>query len=219
MDGLMLDTERMARKALTRALADRGFQLDEASYLNLLGRSVGDNQAILTEMFGQELPFSQVFSQRQAYYEEDIAENGIPIKAGLLELLDFLEMNNIPKAVASSAPKWFAIHKLSHAGIDNRFQAIVCGDEVPMGKPAPDIFLEAARQIGVGPKCCVVLEDSEAGIRSAYSAGMLPILVPDLKPPSAEMNGLAHQIVPSLCEIRPIFEAFLRDGLPDPVRQ
>ena len=117
MDGLMLDTERMARRAWTGALSAHGYEMDEPSYLRLLGRTTGDVQQILHELFGPELPFVEIYRMRSANYEADIAMNGIRTRPGLLELLDFLEEKNIPKAVASSTVHWFVLHKLERAGI------------------------------------------------------------------------------------------------------
>jgi HAD superfamily hydrolase (TIGR01509 family) len=206
MDGLMLDTERMARRAWTSALSAHGYEMDEPSYLRLLGRTAGDVQQILLELFGQELPLVEIYKMRTANYEADIALNGIRTRPGLLELLDFLEEKNIPKAVASSTVNWFVLHKLERAGIDRRFSTIVSGDQVPRGKPEPDIFLEAARRLGVDPRNCVVLEDSEAGITAAHRAGMIPLMVPDLKPPTPEIRTLAYRVLPSLFEVIPVVE-------------
>ena len=214
MDGLMLDTERMARVAWKRALLERGFPLEDTSYLRLVGRTVQDAQMILTEIFGPELPFQEIFDLRQSYYEQDIEQNGIPVKDGLTDLLDFLEANQVPKAVASSTPCWFARKKLDHTGFESRFMAIVCGDMVTRGKPFPDLFLEAARQINVLPQQCVVMEDSEAGIIAAHRAGMVPLMVPDLKQPAPEVKDLAHRVLFSLTEAIPLFDEFLRCGLP-----
>lgn len=214
MDGLMLDTERMARAAWTRALAEHGYQLDDRSYLNIVGRTVRDAESVLIDLFGVDLPFKKVFEQRQAFYEADIETNGIPVKAGLIDLLDFLEANHITKAVASSTPRWFALHKLERVGIRTRFDVLVCGDEVPHGKPAPDLFVEAARQIGYPARLCVALEDSEAGIMAAHQAGALPIMIPDLKPATPEIAGLAYGVYSSLSEVIPVLDGFLTEGLP-----
>jgi beta-phosphoglucomutase-like phosphatase (HAD superfamily) len=91
---------------------------------------------------------------------------------------------------------------LQAAGLRQRLDAIVGGDEVPRGKPAPDIFLVAASHLGVPAAHCLVLEDSEAGVQAARTAGMTPILVPDLKPPTPAAQKLAHRVVPSLHEVR-----------------
>lgn len=214
MDGLMLDTERMARKAWTRALAENGYALEDADYLRIVGRTVQDAEMILKGFFGADMPFQAVFDLRQAYYEADIEANGIPLKPGLENLLAFLTIYQIPRAVASSTPGWFARHKLSVTKIDHHFQAVVCGDMVAAGKPAPDLFLEAARQIAIPPERCVVLEDSEAGILAAHAAGMTPVMIPDLKPPTPEIRGLAYRVLPSLEEVIPLMAEFSQDGLP-----
>jgi beta-phosphoglucomutase-like phosphatase (HAD superfamily) len=132
-----------------------------------------------------------------------------------MNLLAFLEINRVPRAVASSTPCWFARHKLAITKVDTLFQAIVCGDMVAAGKPAPDLFLEAARQIAIAPERCVVLEDSEAGIMAAHAAGMVPLMIPDLKKPTPEILGLVYRVLPSLNEVIPLMAEFLEKGLPD----
>lgn len=215
MDGLMLDTERMAKKAWTRALGESRYQLDDVVYLRMVGRTALDAQGVLAEVFGPDLPYQDLYSLRQAYYEEDIELNGVPIKQGLLELLDFLEEHAVPKAIASSTSSLFALRKLERAGIAHRFQTIVCGDQVSRGKPAPDLFLEAARQIGFPPDRCIVLEDSEAGIRAGHAAGAVPIMIPDLKQPEPEIYHLAYRVLPTLHEVIPLLDQFLKEGLPE----
>ena len=216
LDGLMLDTERMARAAWIRALADYGMRLDEVAYLRVVGRSTRDSetQAILEEIFNAHLFYEDLVQRRQAYYDADIAENGIVIKPGLLELLAFLEERNIPKAVASSSGIRSVIARLERVGLAGQFEVLVGGDQVINCKPAPDLFLEAARQSGIAPGLCVALEDSEAGIRAAYSAGMLPMMVPDLKQPEPEIVALAYRVLPTLADAIPVLEGFLESGLP-----
>lgn len=217
MDGLMLDTERMARAAWTQALAEHGYLLDEVNYLRMVGRNLSDAEMILRELFGMDLPFASVYKARQAHYDEDILNNGIPVKPGLFDLINFLEENNIPKAVASSTPGWFVDVKLARAGLESRFAVKVSGDQVAHGKPAPDIFLEAARRLEVPPHNCVVMEDSEAGILGASSAGMLPLMVPDLKLPAPEISALVYRVLPTLSDAIPLLKEFLQKGLPDRV--
>jgi beta-phosphoglucomutase-like phosphatase (HAD superfamily) len=91
---------------------------------------------------------------------------------------------------------------LERAGLDERFDALVCGDEAASGKPAPDIFLKAASLIGCDPGTCMVLEDSPGGILAAARAGMIPVMVPDLVQPSPETRSLCHKIFSSLSEVR-----------------
>lgn len=215
IDGLMLDSERIARVAWTRALADYGYHLAPTDYLGMIGRTVEDAHQILDGLFGTGVPFQQVFDRRQVYYEAHIDSDGLPVKPGLLDLLDFLEANQITKAVASSTPSWFARRKLEKTGLLARFSTLVCGDMIPRGKPFPDLFLEAARRIGFAPRQCLVLEDSEAGIRAACGGGMLPVMIPDIKPPSPEVAALAYRVLPSLTDVIGLTQGFLCDGLPE----
>lgn len=214
IDGLMLDSERMAVEAWRQAMSERGFILDDASVELILGLTVQDTEKVLETIFGKGWPYAEVYARRLAIYEADIETNGIPIKPGLMELLDFLEVNHICKAVASSTPCWFAKRKLARTALDARFEIVVCGDMVANGKPAPDLFLEAARQIAMPPERCVVLEDSEPGIIAAQAAGMVPVMIPDLKQPTPEIRQMAYRALPTLYEVIPLVEDFIRKGLP-----
>ncbi len=216
MDGLMLDTERVARVAWRRAMAEQGYNLDDGTYLLLVGHTDDDVEGILQAIYGEDIPVHEILTLSRQYDAQILLEDGVPIRPGLFELLDFLKLNAVPCAVASSTAHIRVMQKLKGAGILAYFQAVVCGDEVAHGKPAPDVFLEAARQMNARPQDCVALEDSEAGIRAAYSAGMLPVMVPDLKQPSADLILLAYRILPSLHEVIPLVRSFLREGLPQP---
>jgi len=88
---------------------------------------------------------------------------------------------------------------------------VVCGDEVQNGKPAPDIFLAAAKKLGAAPQRCLVFEDSDNGVKAAHRAGMTIILIPDLKQPSKEIAQLAYEVCSSLLEARPLLRTII-DG-------
>ena len=105
--------------------------------------------------------------------------------------MKFLEENDVKKVVATSTARKKAEFMLENAGILDRFDFLVCGDEVKKGKPNPEIFLKAAEIAGVDPKNCMVLEDSHNGLRAANSAGMLPVMIPDL----LEINEEIEKIV------------------------
>lgn len=214
MDGLMLDTERMSRAAWMHALREHNLEIETSAYLRLIGRTVRDTQSMLMEWFGPSFPYTDLRARIQHYYDLDIAQNGIPTKPGLWELLEFLDAHGIARAVATSATSAFAERKLRVAGVFDRFTTVVCADMVANGKPAPDLFLESARRIGLPPRRCVVLEDSEPGIVAAHTAGMLPLMVPDLKPPDPEIRALCYRVLNSLSEAIPLLEGFLKNDLP-----
>lgn len=204
MDGLMLDTERMALRAWRRAAEEFGATMRDELALSIVGRNVPDTRAILREALGEGFPLEDCWNRTTELYTADISENGIPLKPGLGELLDFLEEESIDAAVATSTYRAPATHKLELTGLISRFKAIVAGDEVDNGKPAPDIFLTAAKSLEASPDTCVVLEDSFSGIRAAHAANMIPIMVPDLAQPTEEIRSLAHAVVPSLHHAREV---------------
>ncbi|HOI08770.1 MAG TPA: HAD family phosphatase [Deltaproteobacteria bacterium] len=201
MDGLMFDTEPMARRAWELALAESGHALDESVFFRMVGRTRPAVREILLGAYGPDLPIDALSVRVRSLLEEAFERQGVPIKPGLLELLDALESARIPVAVASSTFRDVVFDRLRRAGLSSRFRAVVGGDEVSRGKPAPDLFLEACRRLVVPPGECVVLEDSEPGIRGAHAAGAVPIMVPDLVPPSDEVRAMAHRVFPSLLDV------------------
>jgi beta-phosphoglucomutase family hydrolase len=206
MDGLMLDTEPLSRTAWGQVLADQGYTFSEALGQQMLGRTIDDVTVMLRQALGADLPVETLTQRKRAHVCQQIDQHGVALKPGLTELLDWLKAQAIAHAVGSSAIRSDVMFKLTRAGLADRFDAIVTGDQVKAGKPAPDIFLAAAREMRVSPAECVVLEDAEAGIQAAHAAGMLPLMVPDLQPPSPESLALAHRVFPSLHEAKTFLE-------------
>lgn len=201
MDGLMLDTERINQRAWRRAAAEWGYTFPDEIYLAAVGRTVRDTEALFRRSFGSDFPFEAMYQRKQDHVDAFIGDQGLPLKAGLLELLDLVERLSLAKAIATSTVRAQALRKLTIAGLIDRFEIIVCGDEIPKGKPAPDIFLAAAERLQVPAAGCLVLEDSEAGIRAAHAAGMRSIMIPDMKRPTPETVSLAYKVLPSLAEV------------------
>jgi len=201
MDGLMLDTEPLYKVAWQQASAELGYDLDDASYMKLVGRPTADCEQELLAQFGERFPLG-MFRPRWAQLWRAAADEGIPTKPGLHELLAFVEERGLRAAVATSSEVEYATFSLQQAGLAHRFDVVVTGDQVARGKPAPDIYLEAARRLGVEPRCCIALEDSEAGIVAAAGAGMVALLVPDWTRPSAVAVQAAYRVCDSLREAR-----------------
>jgi beta-phosphoglucomutase-like phosphatase (HAD superfamily) len=207
MDGLMFDTERIAQRAWVRAAADCGFDFSGQVYLGVIGHGLPDVEAYIRQALGEDFPFQDAYRRKQEYVREYIVQNGIPLKQGLLDLLEWIERRSIDDqvrmAVASSSPCETIEYNLRMAGLDSqRFDALVGGDEVREGKPAPDIFLQASRELGIPPQRCLVLEDSNPGIQAAHAAGMTPVMIPDLIPPDERSLALAYRVIPSLQEVK-----------------
>jgi beta-phosphoglucomutase-like phosphatase (HAD superfamily) len=222
MDGLMLDTERIARMAWLRAMAELGYDFPDQVYRNIVGITVSDAERYLYEKFGRDFPFEEAYRRKQRYVRETIQDQGIPLKPGITELLEALDGKDPPmqddmakdipavenavvtanrwlKAVASSSNGEIVRRNLEAAGLPaGSFDAIVGGDEVRKGKPAPDIYLLVSERLEVKPSSCLVLEDSNPGIKAAHAAGMIPVMIPDRFPPDEEAKALAYLILPDL---------------------
>ncbi len=211
MDGLMFDTERIAQKAWQQAAAEHGYIIPEETYRRVIGRNLPDIRTIIYQHFGADFPFDRVYQRRQQLQVIYITNQGMPVKPGLIELLEEIESRSIPIAVASSSGRQVILNNLTAAGIEaRRFQVIVSGDEIARGKPAPDIFLAAASGLHAAANQCVVLEDSNIGIQAAHIAGMIPVMVPDMVAPEAETKKLAYRILPDLHAVSQ--ELFKQDG-------
>ena len=205
----MIDTERMALKAWQLAGADFGFAISDDIFITMVGRNRRDSDCILVEIFGSDFPVDAVRKKRRTYVDGWIDEGKLAVKSGLLELLSFLDEISMPKAVATSTEYKRAIHKLSLVNLLDYFPVVIAGDQVEKGKPAPDIFLAAAARLDILPERCLVLEDSDAGIQAAYDAGMTPVMIPDMKPPSEKSLAFAHKIFGGLGEFHDYFRGSL----------
>ena len=201
MDGLLLDTEPLAARAWGEAAATLGVEFDLSLAHAMIGRNFADCSAMVRARYAAPYPVDALLARWHAAYDVIVLREGLALKPGVRELLDWLEGRAIPRAVATSTRRDRARAKLGETGLLPRFQALVGGDEVASGKPAPDIYVEAARRLDESPARCVALEDSEPGVRSALAAGMMPIMVPDLIAPSAELVALDLLVLPTLHDV------------------
>jgi len=207
MDGLLIDTERLARETWRQAAADCGVDLDDTLFASLIGRTRRDSGAILRERWGETFSIDAFRARCTTRWEACVAESGIPLKPGAAELLDYLDAIRMPRAVATSTGIAGAERSLALAGVIDRLPVVVTGEQVERGKPAPDIYLLAASRLGVDPARCLALEDSIYGMLAAHAAGMAAVMVPDLVEPTDEIAGLAYRVVDSLADVRALLEA------------
>jgi HAD superfamily hydrolase (TIGR01509 family) len=205
MDGLLLDTERVYRRAFIAAAARQGFEMSEDLYQAMVGLADNECFALIENHFGPKLRMRQ-YRRELADCLQQFLGVGIPLKPGAVELMDELAERGLPRALATSTNRATAETHLRCAGLFGRFDAIVTWEDVERGKPHPDLFLKAAREIGVTPQRCVVLEDSPLGIRGAHAAGAMPVMVPDLLTPTEELRGLCVAVVKDLYEARALLQ-------------
>jgi HAD superfamily hydrolase (TIGR01509 family) len=201
MDGLMLDTEPRYREAWIEAAAECGYELSEAVYSGVIGRTRIEGEQIVQEHFGPAFPRDLFRKACERLERIALESTPLPKKPGLDGLLEMLESRHVPVAVATSTTRDTALAQLEAAGLLHRFNAIATGEEIVNGKPAPDLFLLAARRLNTDPANCLVLEDSAAGVAAARAAGMPVYMVPDLIPPSPETRQLATAVFHCLDDV------------------
>jgi len=211
MDGLLLDTERLSRRAWLAGGADLGVTLPMATLTSIIGRRRPEVEAEFLAALGAEFPVEALYARHAAHYHAQLRATPAAQlrKPGVLELLAWLEAAAIPTAIATSTLAEGAAEKLMLAGLAERFPVVVTGEQVARSKPAPDIFLEAARRLDVSPGACVAFEDSDLGLEAALAAGMRAVAVPDLK---AVPDALALRItarIATLSDAVPLLQALM----------
>lgn len=207
MDGTMIESERELLVCWREATARLGLSVDDSVWLSM----VGLHDRACVELLHRHLPADDVarlIATTHALYDAKVAA-GLPLKPDIEPLLQWLQAAGVPRAVATSTQRPRALLKLEHTGLLGYFDAVVAGADVAHPKPAPDIYLLAAKRLGVDPRRCVAVEDSEPGVRAALAAGMTAIQIPDLVQPTAPVRALGHRIVGSLAQARALLEAAL----------
>ncbi|MBR1742744.1 MAG: HAD family phosphatase [Lachnospiraceae bacterium] len=205
LDGTLTDTEKYYQTAWPEALKHFGYQMEAWMPLEL--RSLGRPFAPLKfkEWFGDDLDFGMVLEYRKGLMEELIRKNGIPLKPGAVEILKWLRENEILTAVATANNYERTKRYLEQIGLFSCFDQIICANMVERGKPAPDIYAFACKQLGIEPERAFAVEDSPNGVMSAYAAGLKVVMVPDLTEPDEELLGKLYARVDTLFEIRGLF--------------
>ena len=201
MDGLLVDTETVARDGFFAAAAELGHDVPAEVYGRMIGTQGELSRKILIEHFGPGFEVEPLWQGWSAQFGTRL-EAGARLMDGVIELLDHLDAAATPYAIATSSPHDDVDRNFAPHGLKDRFAAILARGDYAQGKPAPDPFLAAAKALGVDAADCLALEDSHNGVRAAHAAGMMTIMVPDLLDPTEEMRGLCVRIADSLHEVR-----------------
>ena len=202
MDGVIFDSERAYIEAYKKLAPKYGLDDVERACIESIGANWERTRDIFCSYHGYDLDF---VSYREDVHEE-LSKKDFDIKPGVYEIFEWLSDKKIPVALASSTRQESVFRLLENADLKKYFSAIVCGNMVAHSKPHPEIFLEAAKRLNASPESCYVIEDSFNGIRAAHSAGMHPIMVPDIKQPDDEIRSLAEVVLPSLFEVKDYLE-------------
>lgn len=208
MDGVVLDTEKLYTRFWREAAKACGYDmsLEQALGMRSLSRKAGEDK--LKSYFGENISYEQVRSKRIELMDAFIEKEGVFLKPGINELLDYLQENGIKTAIATSSPIDRTVRYLSSVNIDKRFDELISGYMVEHGKPEPDIYLYAAQSLGVNPEECIVLEDSPTGILAGFKAGCIPVMVPDQDEPDEVTQRMLYCKAKDLYDVIDIIEKY-----------
>lgn len=178
MDGILFDTERISCECWKEA--GESLQLGDISegIAGCVGLNRNDTNVFMHKLYGEDFPLEEFLSLARRKAGQKIAEEGLPLKEGVREILDYLTRKGYLVGLASSTAKETVMGHLERTGLAHYFKVVVTGDMVEHSKPEPDIYLKACEELGAEPAEAMAVEDSPNGIRSAYRAGMKPVMVP-----------------------------------------
>ena len=204
MDGLLLDTERLYYKSMEETTRRFGVPHTQAFEDALAGTNDAQGMAVIRHFYPTvDAPamLEDCTARVRRWLERDV-----PLKPGARELPLYFREHGVRTAVASSTEKALVLRSLRLAGLDGSFDAVVSGQEVAHGKPAPDIFLRAAELIGCAPEDCFVFEDSISGCRAGIAAGCATVMVINLFQPTEDVRAGCVGIFRSLLEVQQALE-------------
>jgi len=202
MDGLMFATEKLWLDSVIKTNEVYGYNVPEELIIECMGKRKDVIDQILKEKMGPDFDPNEFRRLNRIFMQEDVEKNGLKIKKGLIELLTFLKSKKIKIAVASNSTLERINNRFSQANLDIKlFDFVIGGDMITEPKPSPQIYLKSCEVLGVDPQNAIALEDSDSGIKSAVSAGMKAILIPDIKEPSEEVVRIAYKKLDDLSQV------------------
>jgi len=201
MDGTLFGTERLAIDALQGAFREHGIDVSEETLAHVIGRSGKETRAYLGELVTDGVGVEDILRRGSDIVRARIERDGLPVKAGVYEVLGHLRSRGIPMGLATSTRAATARQNLRRARIDDYFASVIGGDEVEQPKPHPEVYVRAARELGVEPAQAIAIEDSDLGIQAASAAGLRVIHVPDIKRIDVPTRALVYREYPTLLEL------------------
>lgn len=206
MDGVIFDTERLFIECIRPAAEKYGLVGVEDVARECIGLTDVETKRLMRERFGEEAPLEAVDQEVFRIFQKRYEEEGLTVKKGAAELLEYLKEAGVRIAIGSSTEHDIVEMELRDAGLLQYFDVLACGDMVECSKPEPDVFLLAAELLGAAPEDCIIIEDSFNGVTAARRAGGTVFMVPDLLEPTEEIRAMADKVFGSLVEVKQWFE-------------
>lgn len=202
MDGTLIDTEKHYIRIGMELAREMGYEIPLETILSMRSLNRKFSKPMLLEKYGADFDFEYFHSTRRVRLHEALEKYGIEKKPGVDEILDFLKRGGYRTAVATATDFERAKAFLCRIGIFEKFDRVISVSNVENGKPMPDVYIEACRQLGEDPADCAAVEDSPNGVVSAYRAGMRVIMVPDLSEPEEEILPMLAGVAETLVDIQ-----------------
>ena len=205
MDGTLFDTEQLVLRGW-RALVEKGSApavlLEYAPKWR--GRNRSEIKEIIRSVVDEGVSVDALYEERNGIMRGILDREGVPLKPGVPQIFDQLQGMGLRLALATASSPESVSDYMERTGFGHYFERVITGSRVPNGKPAPDIFLLAARELGLEPSECAVVEDSPNGVRAGIAAGMKTVMVPDLDQPDASLLPQIWHLCGTLWELPPI---------------
>jgi HAD superfamily hydrolase (TIGR01509 family) len=201
LDGVLLDTERISISCWIKAFEKYGYKLDFNIAAEEIGSSTNNRESYYKSIMGNDLPFGEI---NDLYYNtliDSIKSDKNLLKKGAIDILNYLDLNKVKKAVASSSRKDRVIESLKAANILERFDFILCGDDVNKCKPDPEIHIKICQHLGIDISDAIIIEDSDIGVEAAFNANIKCVLIPDLKRIPTEWLNKCYAVKENLFEV------------------
>ncbi len=206
MDGIIFDSERLILDCWEKVGEKYHFSGIREVCIDCIGTNSVKTREIISSYYGESFPYDEYKKEVTGLFREYVQTKGLPVKKGVRELLQYLKAEKIPIGLASSTRLAIVEEELRQAGLYDYFQIVMGGDQLKRSKPEPDIYLLTCEKMGILPKYAYAIEDSYNGIRSAYSAGMMPIMVPDILQADDEMKEKSIAVLQDLFQVEQYFQ-------------
>ena len=200
MDGVLLDTETICEKTWQIAAEEMHLTDIQETFYKCLGTTKAETTRIVHEKYGKQVDVDLLLKRNHELFEQIENTSGIDLMFYAKETLEYLKLHGFKIALASSTRGPTVKRQLGNLGLLDYFDTLTTGDMVKNSKPDPEIFSLAAKSLGLKPEECFAIEDSFNGIKSAYGAGLIPIMVPDKIQPTEEIKSLCYKVFSSLKE-------------------
>ncbi|KJY83565.1 haloacid dehalogenase [Vibrio galatheae] len=206
MDGLIFDTESVYKQSWQYAATEQHLTISDGFYQQFIGVQDPDCERLLVKHFQSALDIERYRTTRDAHYQQ-LRQQGIAIKPGFAALLAFIKQRGLRTALVTSSPLVDVKFNFSPTDYLSQFELVISAEDVVRSKPHPEGYQKACKRLGLAPDECLVLEDSNNGIRAALTAGCHAVMIPDLLPPLPEWQDRIIQL-DNLHQVIEILDSF-----------